>query len=404
MIAWISNIIFLGVMAWFLFKHSRSDVSAPIFVSALTFRLLAGISTGLIFYQLYPGGDSFSFYQTSLLVLEENSYWSIITGNFDPGVYENKPRVIFFIQILSGFLYLSGGSYWIAILYFSLISFAASLYFVAQFKRLFHTLKLVAIACFLFLPSVLFWSSGILKDTISYSAFIITVILVLKFYKETKFSLLEILLGIASLLVLLKIKHYLLIISLMFAGLVISIYLLKRLGRQLRWPVSIITMVVFLGLTQFVHPYLTISRIPQTIYKNNNTITERTSIDNQLNIVLEKPNWESVLTEVPKSLYIGLFRPSVFDKTPIVGIGHKIENFLLACLGFFTLLVSIKEKPRINWHLIIPSIICIATLATLMAMTTPNLGTLVRYRNAYLPFLFLLFSILPFQYLTSKSN
>ncbi len=401
---WIVNIVFIGFITFLLFKLAKKNLTTLTFFSALALRLLAGIAAGLIFNEVYPEGDSFGFYKTTLSALELNSYWSILSGNFEPTAYSNQPRVVFFIQVFSGILYLSGGSYWISTLYFSLISFAASLYFVVQFNRLFPRHKTIVTISFLFLPSVLFWSSGILKDTISYSAFVIVVALTLKFFKEVKFRYAEIGLGIISLIVLLKIKHYLLIISLLFAGIVICIYLYKRLTGTLKWSVPIVTLIVFLVLTQFVHPYLTISRIPQTIFENNKTITNRTSVENQLSIDLDQPNWQSVLSEVPRSLYVGLFRPSIFDKTPILGLGHKIENFLLVSLFFFSLLIFIKQKPKINWPLILPGIFCIGILATLMAMTTPNLGTLVRYRNAYLPFLFLLFSMLPFQYLTSKSN
>ncbi len=404
MIFWVGNIVFLGTIVFLLYKNTRTELSTFTFTTALVLRILAGIATGLIFYKLYPGGDSFGFFNTALVALEENSYWSIISGNFETERYSNQPRVIFFIQILSGVVHLSGDSYWISIFYFSLISFVASIYFVVQFNRIFPTYKKLTYICFLYLPSVLFWSSGILKDTISYSAFIIAIVLALKFYKEDKFKFWEIALGAVSLLVLFKIKHYLLIIYLMFAGIVISIYFFKKLNGALRWSLSISTVIVFLVLTQFVHPYLTVSRIPQTIFDNNQTITSRTRIENQLDILVTEPSWKSVLHEVPKSAYTGLFRPTIFDKTPIVGIGHKIENFILVSLGFFTLLILIKRKPEINWELILPAVFCIGVLATLMAMTTPNLGTLVRYRNAYLPFLFLLLGLLPFQYLTSKSS
>ncbi len=401
---WVANIILLGTIGLAIFKICRNDLSLPILISALTLRLLAGVVAGLLFYKLYQGGDSASFYNASIRALAENSYWSILKGDFVPHGYANQPRVIFFIQILSGFLIISGGSYWIATLYFSLMSLAASVFFVVQFQRLFPDQKHNAIICFLFLPSVLIWSSGILKDTVSYSAFVIVVLLTLKFYRGARLHLVELLVGFVSLIALLKIKHYLLIISLLFLGIVIGVLFFKKRSGFLRWAVAVSVLTGFFTLTQFVHPYLTINRIPLTLYENNKSIIEKTSETNQLGIVVEEPSWLSVIKAVPESAFTGLFRPTIFDKTPLVGLGHRVENFILVSLIFLSILIMVKQKVKIDWWLITPALLCIGILATLLAMSTPNLGTLVRYKNAFVPFFFLIASALPIQFLTSKSK
>lgn len=404
MILWSLHIIILGALAYLLIRFVKEELKIVVFFSALGIRLVTGIIAGLMFYSLYPGTDSVSFYETSMTVIDNFSVWSIWSGDFDPGNYARQPRVIFFIQILSTLLFLSGGSYWIATLYFSFLSFVASIYFVIQFNRLFPELKPLAISCFLFLPSVLFWSSGILKDTVSFSAFIILIAQILKLYKGVRLNFLEMLIGILSLLILFKIKHYLLITALLFTGIILAIVWFKKLSGTIKWIAPIISILAFFLMTQFVHPYLTINRIPQTIYDNNTTITNNTSEEKKLGIVLENPDWVSVVKASPEALSTGLFRPNLFDKTPIWGLWHKIENFTLLSLVFLSLLIAIKNKPSVNWWLIVPSLLCILMLATLLAMTTPNLGTLVRYKNAFMPFFFLICSIWPYKYLTSKTS
>jgi len=404
MIIWILNIILIGAMGLMVYRATKNDVSMLVFATAFGLRIIASVVAGFIFYDLYPGGDSTSFYESAKNTLENHSIWSIVTGDFVPTGYSRQPRVLFFIQILSVILMLSGGSYWIASLYFALISFTASIYFVVQFGRLFPGIKPLSIVLFLFLPSVLFWSSGILKDTISYSAFVIVVAQILKVQEGVKVTWLELLIGILSLFVLFKIKHYLLITSFLFAGITLSIHWFKKQSGIWKWVVSVSTLLIFFAMTQYVHPYLKIGRIPQTIYENNQTIIEKTSSENQLDIVVEKPEWMSVVKEIPSSLYTGFFRPTIFDKTPQAGIIHKIENLVLVSLVFLSLLSWFSLRPKVNWRLILPALFCISLIATMLAMTTPNLGSLVRYRNVYLPFLFLLVSVLPFQYLTSKAS
>ncbi|MEP5614163.1 MAG: hypothetical protein ABJP45_18060 [Cyclobacteriaceae bacterium] len=403
MISWVLHIILIGILGLIVYRAVKNEVSKLIFSTALGLRIITCIVAGFIFYNLYPG-DSISFYESAKATLDNHSVWSILSSDFVTNDYSKQPRVLFFIQILSVALMLSGGSYWIASLYFALLSFTTSIYFVVQFGRLFPSLKPLSVVFFLFLPSVLFWSSGILKDTISYSAFVIVVAQILKAQKGVKIKWLELGIGILALLVLFKIKHYLLIVSFLFAGITLSIYWFKKLEGIWKWIVAVPTLLILFAMTQFVHPYLKIDRIPQTIYENNQAIIGKTSSENQLDIFVEKPEWNSVLKEMPNSLYTGLFRPTIFDKTPTLGIVHKVENLVLLSLTFFSLLSWLRLKPKINWRLILPALFCIGLLATLLAMTTPNLGSLVRYRNAYLPFLFVLVSILPFQYLTSKAS
>ena len=404
MIFWIINIIILIAVALVLYKQVQSELSVPIFTAALGLRMTASVIAGLIFHEVYPGGDSTSFFESATVALEENSVWAIVAGDFDAVGYSRQPRVVFFLQILSVLLKLTGGSYWLASLYFAIISFAASLFFVVQFSRLYPNLKFVVVLCFLFLPSVLFWSSGILKDSISYSALVVIIAMLLKVNNGKKIMWIELVLSLLGFIVLFKIKHYLFIVSILFAGITLSIYFFRKLSGGWRWAIAIPTLVVSFAMTQFVHPYLKIARIPQTIYENNHSIIEKTEPENQLGIVVETSEWKSILVEIPRSIYAGIFSPTFFDKTPALGLVHKLENLLLTSLIFLSIFSWLLLRSKINWQLVLPSLFCIALLATILAMTTPNIGTLLRYRNAYLPFLFLVISILPFQYLTSKTS
>jgi hypothetical protein len=402
MIYLIANLFAISLISFLLLKSLKDKWPISLGLSALLLRFILGIIAGIIFFEVYPDSDSISFFKSASLALETNSLWAILSGEIHFGGYANQPRVIFFIQILSCLLLLTGGSYWITTLYFGLMSFGASLYFVTHFSKIFPQHKTMATYCFLFIPSVLFWSSGIMKDTLSFAAFIILVIQSLKLTNE-KMSLMEVSLGLLSIIVLYKIKHYLLITWLLYSGIVFGIYWYKKMSGALRWT-SILVIASFLTLTQFIHPYLTFDRIPQTIFGLNHQINANTDPEKQLDIIVDQPTWVAVINEIPKSLVVGLFRPNVFDSTPLLGLPHKVENLVLLTLAFLTVLLFFKEKPKINWGVLLPALFCIAVLATLLTMTSPNLGTLVRYKNAFLPFLFLIFSILPYQYFTSKSE
>ena len=406
MIYWVLNITLLLLLAFVCFHTINEDFSKWIFAGGLFLKCSAGIIVGLIFIYQYKSGDSLKFFElaTELLARKKASIFSLwFDGSSGMGL-ENEPRVFFFVKILSFFFLITGGSYWLSALYFSFVSFLASWYFIIEFVKIYPKHKVVTIISFLVMPSLVFWSSGILKGTIANAALVVLIGCVLKIYHHKKLTLVEFFIALLCGFVLLKIKHYLLVVFLLFSGMLLCIWVYHKFRSRLRWLFSTAILLISLSLTQFIHPYLTISRIPLTIYETNLAIANKTDSDAQLDIVIDNPDWISVIKEIPTALYTGLFRPSLFDSTPIWGIVHKIENLILLGLVMLTFLIAIKTRPRINWSIIIPSVVCISILASILALSTPNLGSLVRYKNAFMPFLFLIAGILPYQYLTSGKN
>lgn len=400
MIYWVLNLLFLIGVIYAAFRYITTDLSSWIFVSSLALRIMASIAAGLIFLEVYPSSDSISFYEMAQALLKQHTLWDILAGKV--AVPSVNPRVFFFVKVLSVFVFLAGGSYWVAGLYFSVISFLSSWYFVCEFRKLFPSLGSVVTICFLFIPSIIFWSSAILKDTIAFTTLLMVICSVLKISKGKPLSAVEILLSSISIFVLFHLKHYLLITALLFAGLTFSIMVFTKLKSPLKWILSILIPVVFFLATQFIHPYLKVNRIAQTIYENNKTILEKTENGSHLGITIKNNEWISIVQQIPAAVYTGLFKPTFFDPTPNLGLLHKFENTLLLSLLMFSLLIILKKRPSFSWKELVPGIVCILMLATLLALTTPNLGSLVRYKNAFMPFLFLFSAILPYRYLTSE--
>ncbi|MEO9483853.1 MAG: hypothetical protein ABJG47_10425 [Ekhidna sp.] len=389
MMHWIVHIALLGLLSFLAFHHLKSDFPAFIFWAGLVLKLAAGMILGLIFYEYYGHGDTISFFE--------------FAKNKNPADLKSAPRTHFFVALLRPLVATTGGSYWITSLWLSFISFIASWFSVITLSRLFNGIRYPIAMCFLFLPSIVFWSSGIMKDSLAFAATMTLISLFVKFYKSTRLPILDILLLLLSAILLLKIKHYLLIASLIFGGILTASLILKNIKGNRKWLIALVVLATFSLSTQFIHPYLKINRIPWTLYENNRAIHQQ-SKDSQLNIVIEDDSWASVLNEVPKALHAGLFRPSIMDETPTWGWIHRAENLVLTVLIFLSILLFIKRKPQTDWPLLTGAILCILLLAVMLPLSTPNFGSLVRYKNAYMPFLFLISSILPYLHFTSRSG
>ncbi|WP_421764635.1 hypothetical protein [Ekhidna sp.] len=343
---------------------------------------------GYIFYEYYGLGDSITFFESARLSKS----------------VENQPRTQFFIKILTPLVALTKGSYWLTSLWLSFISFLGSWFATVTFIRLFPKQKSIVIASFLFIPSIIFWSSGIMKDTLAYGALMILISLIVKLYEQYKLRPLEVILVLIMSFTLIQIKHYLFIMTLLFGGILVSILIFKKLSGGFRWVSAIVIFIASLLATQFIHPYLVLDRLPQTLYENNQAILEKSEPNKQLDIVIEDDSWLAVIKEVPKALHAGLLRPNIIDETPIWGWIHRVENLVVSLLMIMSILLCFKLKPSVDKPLLIAALICILILAVMLPLATPNFGTLVRYKNPYMPYLFLISSILPFQYFTSRTS
>lgn len=387
MIYWIIHIAVLGVLSYTAFRFLKSDLPAFVFWLGLVLKLAAGIVLGYIFLEYNEKVDTFSFFESAKAGLN----------------LADQPRSQFFIVLLRPLIRITGESYWITSLWLSFISYIACSYATVTFSAVYPILKNIFAACLLFIPSVVFWSSGVMKDALTFGATAALASIVVKYYKQSKISLGDFIVLMLSTFLLYKLKHYLLITSLLFIGSLIASVVLKKIETKWKWPLAALVFIAAFSSTQFIHPYLKINRLAWTLYVNNQIINQKTN-ENQLDIQIEDDTWPAVMKEVPKALYAGLFRPGINDQTPAWGWIHKIENLTLTVLLFLSLLLWVKLKPDIDWPLFIAASMCMLLLAILLPLSTPNLGSLVRYKNAYMPFLFLFATILPYQYLTSQSN
>ena len=86
---------------------------------------------------------------------------SLFTGNHVPCSFRRSP--VFFVSSRLD-------NYWMISLYFSAIAFAGSWYLVKKINDSFEGVQPATILGFLFFPSVVFWSAGIIKESVAMAA------------------------------------------------------------------------------------------------------------------------------------------------------------------------------------------------------------------------------------------
>lgn len=155
------------------------------FIPALSLKLIGAIGLGLVYFFYYGYGDTINYFnhvKTFGRAFDESPtiWWRLMTshGEFDP--YTNKFAIQMpwyragseFIVVRVGAVFglLCFNTYTVIGLFFALLSFSGIWAMYIAFASIQPSVyKELAIACF-YIPSVFFWGSGLMKDSLSLGA------------------------------------------------------------------------------------------------------------------------------------------------------------------------------------------------------------------------------------------
>jgi hypothetical protein len=99
-----------------------------------------------------------------------------------------------------------------------------------------------------------------------------------------------------------------------------------------------------------------------------------------------EPNLKSFVKNAPQAINHGLFRPYIWERTTSFLIPLAIELLLYQLLFITMLAVREKERLPINAFILF-GLFFSFSLLFFTGYIVPNLGSIVRYRSIYLPFL-----------------
>lgn len=251
--------------------------------------------------------------------------------------------------------------------------------------------KELAFAVFL-IPSVLFWGSGVLKEGIILFALGLFIFYSYH-YLFSKRSLIGFVWIVFSAIILAFTKIY------VFAAIMpcfLALILIKTTGNKY-------VFVKFLG----VHFLLFIMAI--NVYRVNNewdvlkslkhkqwAFTEIAKRGNAGSLIATRtlqPNTIGLIENTPEAITNTLFRPHLFEAGSLFMFMSALENLLLILL-IIASVVFFKKPHKEALPLLYLSIFFVFSLALLIGLVNPVLGSIVRFRIPLLPFLAIIFILL----------
>lgn len=314
---------------------------------------------------------------------ELNKYYDVMNyshrgGNY--GLYNDYITMIRFNAVINLF---SFGYYTVHTIFMAFISFTGLTAIYKTFSPYLQNKKTELWIAVYFIPSILLWTSGVLKESIMMFGLGMLCLSFIKILE--KFSLKYFFLLLFSVLILFISKMYILVALL--PG-IITIFIIQKSGSKWALIKFIFIHAVFLlfafNITIFQYDFLQILSFKQQDFAV--LVQKAGNVGSLIHIPELKPTWISFFENSPVAFFNALVRPHIFEAYSPFVLLSALENLLLI-LFILTTFFFIKYKNIQNKGLIYLCFSFVVILFILSGLTTPVMGALVRYRAPALPFL-----------------
>ncbi|WP_224998091.1 hypothetical protein [Cesiribacter sp. SM1] len=414
-------LLIIYVLAYIVKPHVSNRHTGKYFIPALSLKLLGAVCLGLVYQFYYDGGDTFSYFNSAKQIWEAFNKSTatgidVITaeaGNYSGNSSTYTMRMwgfrsqanLMVIKIVGILGLISFGSYTVISLLFAVLSFSGLWAMYLTFYKIRPTLhKELAIASF-FVPSVFFWGSGIMKDTICIGALGWAFFGFYHLLLATEKKIFSFVILAVSIFLIKEIKTYLILSFLPAAIFWIVLEYNKRI-KQVYIRVLVFPLILGIGLVVAYFGAVKVSedsdryaidKIAERAAITSNYLERQTlaragvgrRTGSEYSVGTLDGSFGSILTVAPQAIVVTLYRPFLFEVRNPVMLLSAIEaswflflTIYIICktgvIKFFT--VAFKD-PLVSFGMIFSIVFAIGVGAT-----SGNFGTLVRYKIPLIPF------------------
>lgn len=382
------------------------------FLPALTLKLLGAIFLGALYQFYYGGGDTFGYYNGATHIFDAFYNEPSIAvklifneNNYQGGVYPYASKIWMYqssteymvVRIAGIFAILTGGTYTGTALLFALVSFSGLWAMYMAFSKLFPNQLFGLAIAILFIPSTIFWGSGILKDSLTFGllGWSTAALIHLLYWQRRSWLWLSVLFG--SLVFAFSIKEYIVLSFLPAAMIWAYFVLIKRVyNKVLRVLIAPFVLTIMLLLSAYTvykvgenSPRYSLANLAQTAKITAYDIGRWTGRDAGSRYDLGDLDGSliSMLRLAPAAINVSLFRPYLWEVRNPLMLLASLEGLVLMVFTIIIMFriiwfkVNILNSPA-AWFSLVFSL----TFAFAVGISTYNFGTLFRYKVPLMPF------------------
>ncbi len=416
-------------------KEENTGLRKPLLL-AFWLRMVGAIAYSMLIEYYYGYGDSFKFFTGGNFFTDQisqhpsnfsyifasfskTSEWfdSMSTGISEATGYFDIPSNNMVMRISAVVSYLAFHKYLIIALFFAYFSFVGQwkLFLVFDDINKKRNRRLLAFAV-LYSPSIWFWGSGLLKDSVCLGSVGIMLYIMYRFFVKKQFSIQSLMLFIFLAYIVSVIKLY--ITAILLAGLLIMFVpvLLKSIHNKVFRATVLLAMLFTVGLVIAFNDFSgqiniiaeeSIAQIKE--YQQSYQAVQEADETSKAGFNLGEidPSPMSLLMKSPEVIFSCLFRPFLWESKKVIILFTSLESTLLL---FFTLAIMFKWR-FIHFFRIIfttPHLLFCFSISMMFALvigfTTFNFGTMIRYKIIFLPFYYFMLVNLYSRWRSSRKN
>ncbi len=386
------------------------------FLIFICIKMLGGLAATLVHNLYYAGGDTTAYFNDGRLL---NKLFFTNPMNciklFFSGNIENQSDAM--QQFFNGFRFTSASDTWLVCKFSAILSIFSANY-MGITTLFFGFLTALPIWCFykrlatiypgakrgiaigiLWMPNLIFWGSGIMKDSICV-AFIAMVFVCFHnafIWKKQIFKNIIYLIVLVWLLAI--IKSYIaatFVIGLLIWKIADQIYAIKSLA--IKAPIIILILVLsYQGAQQLQQ--LASAKIQESLI--DDLLVKASNQSNYLQYVSENNDGSSynlgeitadinsMISLAPKAINVSLFRPYPWESRKPIILFAAFESFFVLLLTIYIFIIGLLYKPLViilKDPFLLFCLFFVIIFSAITGLTSMNFGTLVRYKIPLIPF------------------
>lgn len=397
------------------------------FMKAWYVRLVGCILTALMYDYYYNGGDTITYYHYALglnklifsdpsvipgLIFDVKGFYSTRFLNETPlfvegGLFlkDGTTAIVIWIAAICNVIFLR--SFLLTSITFTLFAFYGCWKLFSMFYDMYpHLKRQMSIAC-LFIPSVFFWGTGVMKEPLCIGGLGLLTFNVYRLFFKKGNKLKSLFLALIGGFIVFEIKVYI-ILSFLPA---LAVWVFSRYRYTIKSPfIKTISTPLFIVFGAAAGAF---------VLQSMASYAERYALEELMRTAKDTQNWLAYVSKeqngsfytlgdieyttfglvkiFPKAINVSLFRPYIWEiKKPIL-IAASLEAmatlFLTIALlfrsGFVRFTKLIAGNPEVQFCLVFSIIFAFA-----VGFTSFNFGALARYKIPFMPFYFIALFIL----------
>jgi hypothetical protein len=386
------------------------------YVRAIMYKIFGGITLAAVYAFYYGGGDTINYWSdagilSNLMLREPACYLDILFGDtgvenyfcFDndtgrPEYYLKDKQSFTIPRVVSLFYLITFKAFFGCTILVAWVAFGGVWKMYLVFCEEYPRLKREFAISILFVPSVLFWGSGILKDTFTFTAACWMTYSIYNIFIKQRDLKWNILYLIISSWIIISIKPYIFVALLPGGFLWAFSNRIKEIGNPMLKVLAapLILMVGVIGVSFFfaqaassLGDYGSVDTMLKKAVVTQDDLKSAYYGGNTFDIGAFEPTIPGILSKAPIAIFSGMFRPTLLDTRNFVMLLSAVENtvvmlfflYVLITIGPIRYISGIFAEPMAMFGFVFALFFSFA-----VGLTTANFGSLVRYKIPAIPF------------------